>query len=309
MNRIIIIVPYFGNFNNYFSLWLEGCRMNSSIDWLLITDNNQKYNFPSNVIKLKTTLDILKNRIENYLKLDVYLDNPYKLCDFRPAYGDIFHSEISGYDFWGYCDLDLVWGNIRSFLTDQVLNNYDNISKWGHFHLVRNCKKMNTLYQLSTKGVPNYKNVFASNLQFCYDEIHGFYKMCQENDIKTYIIDDCFFDADYRWKSLKSGIYQKQYFNQSGINTFCYDGCNLFITGESDKNLLYIHLQKRPMRMLVPEYSERFYLKDNMILLELPPKKILDNLYNILPSFICWKQLYKRIKAKIFGKKMFYHYS
>jgi len=27
--------------------------------------------------------------------------------------------------FWGYCDIDLIFGNIRAFMTDELLNEYD----------------------------------------------------------------------------------------------------------------------------------------------------------------------------------------
>ena len=32
-----------------------------------------------------------------------------------------------GYDFWGHCDMDLIWGDIRNFITEDVLSKYDKI--------------------------------------------------------------------------------------------------------------------------------------------------------------------------------------
>ena len=40
MKKIIIIIPYFGEFPNYFDLWMKSVKYNSDIDFLLITDND-----------------------------------------------------------------------------------------------------------------------------------------------------------------------------------------------------------------------------------------------------------------------------
>lgn len=40
MNRIVIIIPYFGKFNNYFKFWLESARANQDVDFPVFTDNN-----------------------------------------------------------------------------------------------------------------------------------------------------------------------------------------------------------------------------------------------------------------------------
>ena len=35
MKKIIIIIPYFGEFPNYFDLWMKSVKYNSDIDFLL----------------------------------------------------------------------------------------------------------------------------------------------------------------------------------------------------------------------------------------------------------------------------------
>jgi hypothetical protein len=36
------------------------------------------------------------------------------------AYGEIFANELHEYDFWGFSDIDLIWGNIRNFYTEEL---------------------------------------------------------------------------------------------------------------------------------------------------------------------------------------------
>jgi len=39
--------------------------------------------------------------------------------------GLIFEDYVAGYDFWGHCDLDVVWGDIRKFLHTRILSDSD----------------------------------------------------------------------------------------------------------------------------------------------------------------------------------------
>ena len=51
MQKIIIILPYFGKFSNYFNLFLKSCEKNHTIDWLVITDQpSTAWTIPTNVI-------------------------------------------------------------------------------------------------------------------------------------------------------------------------------------------------------------------------------------------------------------------
>ena len=52
---------------------------------------------------------------------EIVLNEPYDLCDFKVAYGEIFQEYLEPYDFWGFCDCDLIYGDIRHFLTEELL--------------------------------------------------------------------------------------------------------------------------------------------------------------------------------------------
>lgn len=122
-NNIVLIVPYFGKFPEWFDLWLVSCKYNPTITWLIFTDDHSKYQYPDNVVVNYTTFFELKTRIQNLYDMPIKLNLPYKLCDFKVAYGEIFQDEIKDFDYWGYCDVDLIWGNLRHFITDEVLMN------------------------------------------------------------------------------------------------------------------------------------------------------------------------------------------
>jgi hypothetical protein len=78
---------------------------------------------------------------------------------------------LEGSDFWAHGDIDIVYEDIRNFMTDEILNSYDNISSrhdyiTGTFCLFKNNQQMNTLFMQSK----DYKKVMSSADHFCFDE-------------------------------------------------------------------------------------------------------------------------------------------
>ena len=89
MKSIIVILPYFGKLPNMFPFWLESCILNSSVDFLIATD--QQINCKASNIKvIQSSLPNIKDKLERLLGMRIWLEKPYKLCDFRPLYKELF---------------------------------------------------------------------------------------------------------------------------------------------------------------------------------------------------------------------------
>lgn len=169
--KIALIITYFGSPPWYFKLFIHSCSYNQDIDFLLVTDFNLKEDLPDNIKIIKKTLNEVKALATRKLGFQVYLDHAYKLCDFKPAYGYLFSDYLTDYDFWGHGDLDVIYGNIRSFLPYTVLSQHDIISVRkeyiaGFFTLFKNTDRINTLFKTSK----DYKKVFQSPNEYCFDE-------------------------------------------------------------------------------------------------------------------------------------------
>lgn len=145
---------------------------------------------PPNVKLIHYTIDEFKADATKALEFEVVVGHGYKLCDFKPAYGYIFPDLIKGYDFWGHCDIDIIFGNIHTFMTDDVLNQYDVISArhdylTGSFALYRNGLFNNALFKESK----DYIKVFTSSENFCFDETNYAFKAFEiglhHSEIKT----------------------------------------------------------------------------------------------------------------------------
>ena len=125
--KIALVIPYFGKFNNYFELFLKSCEKNPTVIWFIFTDDKSKYDYPANVIVTYMTFNELKDNIQSLYDFDILLDTPYDLCDFKVAYGEVFKNYLKEYDYWGYCDNDMIFGDIRKFITDDIFEKYNKI--------------------------------------------------------------------------------------------------------------------------------------------------------------------------------------
>jgi hypothetical protein len=153
------------------SLYLESCRYNPSIDFLIFTDCGAPDISCPNVTMIKSTLEQFHARASEKLGHRIFFEDTYKLCDFKPAFGVIFEEYLGAYDFWGNADIDIIYGNIRNFLTDELLERNDVISARkeylaGHMTLYRNCPDINRLYEKSA----DYPRVFLDPQHFSFCE-------------------------------------------------------------------------------------------------------------------------------------------
>lgn len=66
MKSILIIVPYFGKFKSSFPLFLKSVEYNSTIDFLIITADKRKFNYPKNVKVIYSTFEKEAQRMMSY---------------------------------------------------------------------------------------------------------------------------------------------------------------------------------------------------------------------------------------------------
>lgn len=123
LKSILIIINYFGQWPPWFPIFLESCKKNPTINWLFHTDCPFEEYDIDNVKFKHVTFDDYVTMVSEKLNIRFKPENSYKLCDIKPMYGVLHSDEISGFDFYGYGDVDVLYGNIRHFYTDEVLQN------------------------------------------------------------------------------------------------------------------------------------------------------------------------------------------
>lgn len=186
MKKILLTVTYFGSWPKWFPAFLASCAANRDVDWLFLTDCEcGAINFP-NIRVVSMSMEGFNRRASDALGISVR-KLPYSQLDLRPAYGHIFRDFYEGYDFWGHVDVDVVWGNIRKFVTDKLLDSCDILSGRqnafaGHFTVYRNNPEINAIYRRH----PDWEGIMTREAYQHFDEkLMGiFFKYGLPKDLK-----------------------------------------------------------------------------------------------------------------------------
>jgi len=168
---LCFVIPYFGRWPFWMPFFLESCRANPSVDWLLYSDCGQIEHCPPNVRIVDIAYDAYCARVSLVLGIEFAPQNPYKLCDLKPALGYIHEEELRCYDFWAFGDLDLVFGDLRAYFTPERLAHKDLLSTHrrrvsGHCCLLRNTKRMREAFF----RIRNWQTLFADQKHYALDE-------------------------------------------------------------------------------------------------------------------------------------------
>lgn len=248
--RICIINVYFGTFPNYFPLWLKSAEKNTNIDFFIFSDTNCE-NLPPNVRIICSSLADIKQRAENALGFEVMLDTPYKCCDYKAIYGLLFKDELQGYDYWGHCDLDLIWGDLEKCFIENEITRYDRFFFLGHLSLYRNNDTVNNYIKLTGAAV-DYREVYTTNRICVFDEIPGTVQIYLKHKLPMFK-EKIFADISSiykRFKLAKPSICGEKIRNYRHQVFVWMDG-HVYRLYKKNRQILfeeyaYIHFKKRP---------------------------------------------------------------
>ena len=166
----LIATCFYPRLPRWLPMFIESCGWNPSVRFFLITNLDEaEIHPPPNMTVVRLAPGEFGRIASEKTGIDLPPLHTKKVLDFKPAYCTIFEDYIEDLDFCGYCDTDLVFGNIRAFMTDEVLSNYDVISALeafpsGHFTLFR--RGHFRLYERSR----DYRRVFTSSDLFSFSE-------------------------------------------------------------------------------------------------------------------------------------------
>lgn len=264
MKKICYIVPYFGKLPNNFQIWLKSCEYNPTVNWLIFTNDNTEYDYPENVKVVYCSFNDIKQRIQKNYDFKIMIDTYWRLSFFKPAYGEIFSDYLKEYDYWGHCDIDLLWGNIRKFITDEILEKYDKIGFQGHSTIYKNSIEVNSRYKTIVPDEITYIDEFSGKTKSCFDE-NGMEKIYNFLNIPYYKETNFAhlskYDYSFFLKYLpESDEYKnnRQVFllNENGLYRYYIDKNNEINSDE----FMYIHFFCRPMKFKVKDVDRFNYI-------------------------------------------------
>lgn len=269
MNKIAIIVAYFGKFPNYFPLWLKSCGKNPTIDFIIVTDQELDVSY-DNIIVKNMKLSDLQKKATAVLGFEAALENPYKCCDYKPLYGVLFADILKGYDYWGHCDIDLIFGDLQYFFDKYDLYSYDKFGTLGHLALYKNCDKMNYSYKTIYENL-DYRKVFTDDKNYAFDELGGIYRIHKHMNVclftKRIFVDIATIYKRYRVIDVY-GLDERP--TNYAVQTFSWENGKTYHVFESKDGIrkqeyIYIHFQKRPNYEIQQNLLEanKFYITNH----------------------------------------------
>ncbi len=171
MNKIALINPYFGKFPEWMPLFLYSCSRQKNIDFIFYTDCEIPSKIYSNTIFHKISLGDYCDLVSERLHISFHPEKAYKFCDLKPFYGVLHAEELKGYEWWGYGDLDLVYGDLSLLASEHNLSHYDVLTTHadkiaGHFTLVR----INSKYTTECMRHPEWLKLLCDQRNYGIDE-------------------------------------------------------------------------------------------------------------------------------------------
>ena len=257
MKSIVIIFPYFGQLPAQYKMWRESALRNPSVDFMFFTDADVEP--AKNIIVHKMRFEEFRRYIQAVFDFPIVLDRPYILCDFKPVYGQALQQFVGKYVFWGYGDLDVVYGDFRNFLTDEILSRYKFFLGFGHLTLYHNDEDTNTYYKVIEPGYQDYRESLSIHEQTFFDEYDHKGTADKWKECRT---DDCWLDWPFDNVSKPKQAYHFNSLTRGWKQVlFEHYGNKLFMIrinhGKIEKKeSLYAHFQHRGfMKDQVTDYN------------------------------------------------------
>lgn len=166
IKKIAFVLPFVNKLPRYSELFFRSVDLNQCIDVLLIVDRDPTYPVPCNVKVIKTTKLEIISRIFAYAGLEIGEITGHKLCDFRPLYPLIFKDYLIGYEWWGHCDIDIMFGDLTGWMQEYLDPYYDVVSASesstiGHFTVWQNTQRV-TCQMAQMLANPKYIEKFLN---------------------------------------------------------------------------------------------------------------------------------------------------
>lgn len=250
-HRIAVLIPFIGDgpesIPPYLNLFVTTAAGSSSLVDFFIFHNGVLDDFycndlPSNVkiVSMGSTEGMMEQflRVVDQRQDDFALESqdvlvrilsshlvrhPYVLVEFKPALGHIFASYLEGYTHWAYSDLDIAFGDLSSWITDEELEDFDLVTYGfgdadraylrGQFTMHRNdASKTNQLWRdcdYLSKMDQRFADILSGDSHLHFESAEACYsvKVLKRNDLKVKFAVKAFTDVHKADTAYTHGMY------------------------------------------------------------------------------------------------------
>lgn len=173
MNKPALVIPYFGEWPNWFEYYLFSLEKNPKLTVYFFSDISiENIYIPQNAKFIFIPFKDYCQEVSKKLNIKFNPLNPYKLCDLKPFYPFIHRDILKSHDYVGWGDIDLIYGDLDIIFSQKKMLQYDIISLYssiisGPFTLIKNDPEI----YINFFNIPNWGNLLESPRIELFDEI------------------------------------------------------------------------------------------------------------------------------------------
>lgn len=264
--KIALLVTYFGQIPEWFPAFQVSCEYNPAFEWLIFSDAPPPPTNPDNVTFIPFSVERFCKLASAKLKSDIRISEKYlyKICDFKPAFGIIYEDYLTDYNFWGHCDIDIIWGDISKFISDDIYENYDIITSRpgrisGHFCLYRNTTQVNSVFLTKPYVRKFLQETFANKRldeDYFSNYLHGLTEPSFLSTVRRFLLGKPFIPRVF-WRDVltTSGAHQRALISRDG--RFTWKQGKVFHISGTEMMYLHFHLLKNKASFQRFEINDR----------------------------------------------------
>ena len=185
---------------------------------------------------------------------------PYALVEYKPTFGHVFAEFLTDYTHWGYSDLDIVFGDLSRWITDDELNDYDIVTYGygdqnrvylrGQFTFHRNTPKVNAIWrkcEYLARLDQRFGKVLAGEQKLKFESAEGCYSaaVLEHQDIRVKYATKAFTDTLETDPVYSHGLYiARQRYPTRKRNFFAFHHQIAVNTGDDDHSVQNVVIYK-----------------------------------------------------------------
>jgi hypothetical protein len=182
-NKIVLLQLWLGEIPDYFWFHYETTK-NLNIDFLIFTDSELVIDSPNYKV-IPITKDEVERKVSLMLDYEYKFKNLRKTNDLKSCLGELFEEHLTGYDFFGFYDIDTLFGDFQKLVMPYT-EEYDVISFSdsvhhnrisGPFTIIRNTYENARLYR---KNIDRFLEMLNLDNVSAFEE-HELSKILIEN--------------------------------------------------------------------------------------------------------------------------------
>jgi hypothetical protein len=233
---LVMICFYFGRWPAWIDFFIESCKWNPHVRWRIYTDCGVPENKADNVDIVHVSFDDYKAMARERLGVAFDPADRYKICDLRPALGFLHEQDVADFPFFGYGDIDVIYGDISQFYDESRLDQFDVVSTHpervsGHFAIFRNTHELRGLFE----AIPGYRQLLEEPHQTSVEEIEFSRLILNATALRTLFVERHSTVLSARGWHDGTMNYPQRWFWKHGKLTNAQDG---------DREFLYLHFMR-----------------------------------------------------------------